>query len=250
MGWWGTQFGPAQTWWHHGAKEWVDYVTRCQLLLQEGVFESDLCYLQLYRQKRTYIPSGYKADVCNAKELTERFSMVNNNLSLPDGNSYKLLVLPKRGRIELETARRIEALVNEGAGIVGSGFYGVPGLSNYVKKEEEVRTISQKLFGDPDANGKIVKSVRQVGKGTVYCGYSVDEALALANIQKDVAVQDNKNEIDWIHRRDGNTHYYFVSNQSSDKIVKNINFRVANMKPEIWDAETGEISDALVLVLC
>ena len=54
MGWRGTQFGPSQTWWHHGAKEWIDYIARCQLLLQEGLFESDLCYLQLFINRVTF----------------------------------------------------------------------------------------------------------------------------------------------------------------------------------------------------
>jgi hypothetical protein len=47
MGWWGTQFGPSQTWWDHGAAQWIQYVTRCQTILQKGLFVGDLCYLQL-----------------------------------------------------------------------------------------------------------------------------------------------------------------------------------------------------------
>lgn len=246
MGWWGTQFGPSQTWWHHGAKEWIDYITRCQLLLQEGLFESDLCYLQLYRQNETYIPRGFKADICNANELINRFSVKENKLVLPNGKEYKLLVLPKRGRIELETARRIEAIVIDGAVVIGEGFEGVPGLQDFVQMGKEVRSISDRLFGAIGLNGKVQKSVHHVGKGTVYSGYTLDEVIVLEKLAKDIEIENNANEIDWIHRKDGNTHYYFISNQSSDLIKKKVNFRIDNMLPEIWNAETGEIKDALV----
>ncbi|HZL43304.1 MAG TPA: glycosyl hydrolase, partial [Verrucomicrobiae bacterium] len=36
MGWWGTHFGRNQTWWEHGAPEWISYLTRSQYLLQQG----------------------------------------------------------------------------------------------------------------------------------------------------------------------------------------------------------------------
>ncbi|MGQ7946610.1 glycosyl hydrolase [Flavobacterium sp. WC2509] len=246
MDWWGTQFGPSQTWWDNGAKEWVAYVTRCQLLLQKGLFESDICYLQLFSDKNAYSPKGFKADICNAKELQNRFSVVENKLQLPDGKTFKFLVLPKRGRIELETVKKIQELVNQGAVVIGEGFEGVPGLNNYLDENAEVQTISEKLFGAVDDKGKVQKSIRNIGKGKVYAGYSVDEVIALENIVKDVEIVDDKNDMDWIHRKDDNKHYYFISNQSSERNQKTIKFRVSEMKPEIWNAETGEMKEALV----
>lgn len=246
MGWWGTQFGPSQTWWEHGAAQWVQYVTRCQLLLQKGLFVGDLCYLQLYRQKHTSIPEGYKADVCSEKELLTRFSVQNNTLVLPDGMSYKVLVLPNRCRMEPALARKIESLVNEGAIVIGNGFIGSQGLANCTENDAEVRTISERLFGDFRAKDAVEKGIRKVGKGKVYCGYSPQEALTAEQIEKDVTLPDNEKEIGWIHRNDSNKHYYFISNYSAVNKSCRISFRISGLQPEIWNPVTGQVNKAMV----
>jgi hypothetical protein len=246
MGWWGTQFGPSQTWWDHGAAQWVQYVTRCQTILQKGLFVGDLCYLQLVSQKATNIPQGYKADICNEKELLTRFSVKEDKLLLPDGMSYRILILPDSCKIEPELARKIEKLVNEGAIIVGSGFTGSPGLNNFATVNNEIRTISERLFGPFGAQYSIEKNVRNIGKGKVYCSYSAQEALEKENISKDIEVLNNEKDVAWIHRNDGDEHYYFISNKSDKIMPVRISFRINGMQPEIWNPVTGQISNALV----
>lgn len=246
MGWWGTQFGPSQTWWDHGAAQWVQYVTRCQTILQKGLFVGDLCYLQLVSQKVTNIPQGYRADICNEKELLARFSVKENKLVLPDGMSYRILVLPDSCKIEPALARKIEALVNDGAIIVGSGFTGSPGLNNFATVNNEVRSISERLFGAFGAKDTIAKNVRNVGKGKVYCSYSVQEALEMENISKDIEVLNNEKDVAWIHRNDRDEHYYFISNSAAKNKSIQISFRISGMQPEIWNPVTGKTSNALV----
>jgi hypothetical protein len=245
MGWWGTQFGPSQTWWDHGAAQWIQYVTRCQTILQKGLFVGDLCYLQLVSKKVTNIPQGYRADICNEKELLTRFSVKENKLVLPDGMSYRILVLPDSCRMEPELARKIETLVNNGAIVVGSGFTGSPGLNNFAATNNEVRAISERLFGAFGANDAIAKNVRTVGKGKVYCSYSAQEALEMENISKDIEFLNNEKDIAWIHRNDGNEHYYFIVNRLDTRRPVQLSFRVNGMQPEIWDPITGKTSDAL-----
>lgn len=244
MGWWGTQFGPSQTWWNHGAKEWIQYLKRCQLILQSGLFEADICYLQLHRQKRTQIPIGYKADACNEKELITRFAVNDNKLVLPDGMSYKILILPNRPRISPELARKIESLVNDGAIVVGNGFVGSQGLTDYPKSDKEVRATSERLFGFSEEN-KEQKNVRLVGKGKIYCNYSPEDALAEEHISKDLEVLNNKENLSWIHRSNDHTQYYFLSNQSTEDKTYELSFRVSDMKPEIWNPVTGKIYHSL-----
>jgi hypothetical protein len=43
MGPWGINFERSNTWWDQGSA-WMDYLSRCQYLLQQGVFRADLCY--------------------------------------------------------------------------------------------------------------------------------------------------------------------------------------------------------------
>ncbi len=244
MGWWGTQFGPSQTWWNHGATEWIQYLKRCQLLLQNGLFVADLCYLQLYRQNHTRIPEGYKADVCNEKELLTRVAVKDNQLILPDGMSYQMLILPNRPSVSPELASKIESLVNEGAIVVGNGFAGSQGLTYYPESDEEVKAISERLFGFSEVIDE-QKNVRLLGKGKLYCNYSPEEALVEEQISKDVEVFSNKESLSWIHRKDSDSHYYFLSNQSKEDKTYQIGFRVSDMQPEIWNPVTGQIHNAL-----
>ena len=48
---------------------------------------------------------------------------------------------------------------------------------------------------------------------------------------------------DWIHRRDGGTDIYFVSNQKAAPATAEIAFRLAGRQPELWDAVTGLTRD-------
>ncbi len=118
MGWWGTQFGRTVTWWDHGAKEWIDYQSRCQFLLQQGQFAADLCYLEYSRVVPT-IPTGYDADCLGPDLLLSQMSVQNGRLTLPSGMSYRLLVLPERTTMSPQIARKLKQLVADGATILG-----------------------------------------------------------------------------------------------------------------------------------
>jgi len=244
MGWWGTQFGPSQTWWDHGAKEWIDYLKRCQLLLQKGLAVKDLCYLKLYGQKNISIEEGYKGDICSPKELMTRFSVKDNKLVLPDNMNYKMLVLPNNCRMEVELAKKIQNLVDQGAIVVGNGFTEVPGLHNFENDNTELQKISEALFGSSATAQTKEKKVLNIGKGKVYKGFSAAEALALENISKDLQTSDSPKDLAWIHRSDEAEDYYFISNQASESKSYLINFRIKDMLPEIWDPVSGKIAEA------
>jgi hypothetical protein len=51
-------------------------------------------------------------------------------------------------------------------------------------------------------------------------------------------------KFDFIHRRDGNTDIYFISNQRKQSEAVEGTFRVAGKTPELWDARTGSIMPA------
>lgn len=238
MGWWGTQFGPSQTWWTHGAPEWIEYVSRCQMILQKGLFVADICFLHLSKQKDPSFPEGYKADICTPKEFLQRFNIKENQWILPDGMSYKIVVLPANCSIEIELARKIEQLVSKGGVVLGNGLKGSAGLKG-LSANDDVKRISESLFGTPSAGSTFEKRVRNVGKGKVYTGYDINEVLQQENIAKDVAVPKGEQKLMWIHRRDKDEHYYFISNQSNTTIEVRLPFRVVGLLPELWNAETG-----------
>jgi hypothetical protein len=148
--------------------------------------------------------------------------------------------------MEPELAHKIEKLINDGAIVVGNGFTGSPGLNNFATANNEIRAISERLFGAFGAKDAMEKNVRNVGKGKVYCSYSVQEALEMENISKDIEVLNNEKDVAWIHRNDGNEHYYFIVNRSATSRPVQLSLRVNGMQPEIWDPITGKTSNALV----
>ncbi|MFT3823955.1 MAG: glycosyl hydrolase [Chitinophagaceae bacterium] len=245
MGWWGTQFGPSQTWWTHGAPEWIEYVSRCQMVLQKGLFVADICFLQLSKQRDPSIPAGYKADTCSPNEFLHRFDVAGNEWVLPDGMRYKILVLPADCSIDIEVAKKIEELVNKGGVVIGNGFRGSIGLKG-LNTNDKVQYISGLLFGTPSATGAFEKRVRTVGKGKVYTGHDVVEVLQQENIIKDVSLPEGEQGILWIHRKEEREHYYFISNQLNAAKEVRLYFRVMGLLPELWNPETGLLFDAPV----
>src|SRR5581483_6880623 len=118
FGKWGIQFTPGQTWWENAGKEWFAYLARCQSLLQRGLFVGDLCYL-LERYKPNNRPSGYAGDSCGQRAFLTRMSVQDGKLMMPDGMSYRVLVLPETQSMTVPVARKIRELVKEGAVVVG-----------------------------------------------------------------------------------------------------------------------------------
>ena len=47
----------------------------------------------------------------------------------------------------------------------------------------------------------------------------------------------------YAHRRDGRTEIYFVSNPEPRAVEGTVVFRVDGLRPELWDAATGEIRE-------
>jgi|GEM_PF-4964687 len=44
IGRYGSNFERTNTWWGPAARAWMDYLARCQFLLQQGRFVADVCY--------------------------------------------------------------------------------------------------------------------------------------------------------------------------------------------------------------
>jgi hypothetical protein len=242
MGWWGTQFGRTQTWWEHGAAEWIAYLTRCQYLLQQGLFVGDLCYMER-GQAAPRMPQGYDGDTCSEDALMTRMSVADGRLLMPDGMSYRALVLPSRQSMTPEMTRKIRQLVADGATVIGPKPVCSPSLQDYPACDEEVARMGNEVWGDADA--KKVKE-HAYGKGRVVWGRSTEQVLAQAGIMPDFQTPELNagGVLAWIHRRVDATEFYFVANQSDRVIETPVSFRVKGLVPELWHADTAKIEEA------
>lgn len=240
MGQWGTHFGRTQTWWANGGKEWISYLSRCQYLLQAGIPVADLCYLTYDR--KTPVPiAGYNCDTIGTNALFQRVSVKDGQLVLPNGIRYRVLILPKITKMEPALLEKIAQLVDQGATIIGPKPSASPSLQNYPGCDDRVKLLADKLWGT------LGDTDHCYGRGHVY-QLPEKEVLDLIHLQPDVNViaHTGTQPLLWIHRMpaDGQ-HIYFLSNQEESEVNATVSFRVANMIPELWDANTGKIENAV-----
>ncbi len=242
----GTHFNPNVTWWEKSGP-FFDYIGRSQYLLRSGKFVADVLFYNgdwapnLVEQKHVdpALGKGYDYDVCNEEVLLTRVSVKNGRLTLPDGMSYRVLVLPDTERMPLAVITKISGLVKQGATVIGSRPVMDSGLKNYPKCDDAVKVTARQLWGKTDQN-----SVRlnNYGKGRVFAKGSIREILINDGIQPDFEYTGGDGDlIDFIHRSTPEAEIYFVSNRHGKPVLSNCRFRVKNRNPEIWDPVLGTI---------
>ncbi|MFA6564781.1 MAG: glycosyl hydrolase [Verrucomicrobiia bacterium] len=154
MGPWGLHYERTQTWWEM-SRAWHEYLSRCQFMLQQGLFVADLCFLapesspQRFKSpvKSGYDRTGYNFDACPPEVVLTRMSVKNGRIVLPDGMSYRMLVLPQVETMTPKLLRKIRDLVKAGATIVGAPPKKSPSLQDYPKCDEEVKALAKEVWG-------------------------------------------------------------------------------------------------------
>ncbi len=243
---WGQHFDRTQTWWKQ-SRAWIQYVTRCQYLLQQGLFVAEICYLapenspqQWQTPGRTKERPGYNFDACPADALLTRMSVKNGHLVLPDGMSYRVLVMPDVETMTPRLLAKIEGLVKDGATVIGAKPLKSPSLSAYPNCDAEIQRMANELWGNCD--GKAVKE-RQFGKGKIICGKTPQEVLAEMGVPMDFQAHMTTytNSLRFIHKALGDTDVFFVANRYSQPEDAVCAFRVTGKRPELWHADTSAI---------
>lgn len=229
FGMWGTQFTENQTWWDVGAKPLFDYFSRCQALLQRGVYVADICFLNGKDKRDT--PTGYSSDIIGEKAFLNGMSVKDGRLILPDGMSYSLLVLPDNGILSIEAARKVRELVNDGACVFGTKFNDVTGLHKLTENRNELAEIANELWQDST-------SLHHVGKGLVISNMNLAQALKKLKVNADFST--DKNGMRWIHRKDLGTDIYFIANTTSRSLTARVQLRGKNKSPELLHPDTGK----------
>jgi hypothetical protein len=216
----GTHFNPQITW-ANQAHAFVSYLNRCQSLLQQGQFVADVLYYygnhvpniaRLKKDDPAKILPEYDYDVINEEVLLQA-TVKDGRIALPSGMTYRVLVLPNLKVMSLGIARRLRDLVQAGAVVVGPK----PDRCTGHEDDAELKRIADELWD----GGKITTRTAR-------------EALTTLQVAPDVTGIP-----DWIHRRDGDTDFYFISNQRAENFRGDVVFRVDGTLPEHWDAVTG-----------
>ena len=242
MGPWGLHYERTQTWWEMSGA-WHEYLSRCQFMLRQGLFVADLCYLRPQIPNQTYftpvpaVLAGYKYDECSAEALLARMKVKAGRLVLPDGMSYRLLVLPENVTLMTPAlVRKIKELVAAGATVFGPRPTASPSLSGFPQCDDEVARLAAEVWGDCD--GRTITE-HDFGQGKVIWGQPLAAVLRKLQTPPDFTAST---QLNWIHRQAGDAQVYFVANEKAGAVEAQCHFRVHGLRPELWNPETGEIS--------
>jgi hypothetical protein len=242
MGPWGQHYERTETWWEQ-TPDWHRYLARCQFLLRQGLFVADICYVQPERPPLSFEAHprlGYDYDECVADVVLNRMSVTNGLITLPDGMSYRLLVLPQTGRMTPPLLRKIRDLAQAGATIVGAPPQKSPSLSGFPECDSEVRELARRIWGDSDASPI---AERRLGSGRVFRQREPEKVLGDMGIAPDFT---SGAPLRFIHRHADGTDIYFVANRTPRSLRTTGAFRVAGKVPELWWPDTGKLEQAPV----
>jgi hypothetical protein len=273
----GQHFTPNITWWEQ-SPAFFSYLSRCQHMLQQGYFAADVCFYLGERPPtlappKYLVPSlgaGFDCDYSNPDVLINWMSVRNGRIVLPDGMSYRLLVLQNctspcqeicdrvssyqklqvssvpSSEMSVEVVRKLRELILAGATVVGPPPVHAAGLKNYPECDAQLKEIADQIWGDLDGT---TRTERRLGKGRIIWGKTPREILLADGLPPDLTFTgqaESPEQFDFIHRTTGDAEIYFVINRTDRSVKRDFTFRVSGKQPEIWDPVTGKayVADA------
>jgi hypothetical protein len=236
--------------WAEQAGGFMTYVSRTEYMLQQGRFVADIAYLLPEgapstmpfwgKGLRPALPRGYDYDFVNTDVLLHGMSVgADGRMVLPNGMSYRVLVLPPTDEMSVAVAKKVEELVRAGAWVVGERPQHSAGLVGYPGSDAAVRAIAEELWGGLDG---VTNTQHALGKGMVVWGLELSEVMEKAGAKPDVetsAVLDGG--VVWLHRTLPDSEIYYVANQRDSAQHVEARFRVTGREPELWYPMTGEL---------
>ncbi len=232
------------SWWNYSKPFW-DYQARNAGIMRAGKSSIDLCvYLgenapvKILTYRLPGIPGGFDFDAFTTDALLTRMEAKDGKVMLPDGANYKMMILPRNGDITFKALQKIASLVEDGVMIYGHKPLR-SGSTIDIEKEKQYKQLADKLWGEnPSGSGS-----HRYGKGIVYWGMSLADAIKSANIIPDVAMQsgDTKSlKIYFSHRKVSDADIYFLHNHKDSPEINLFTFASPGKYVQLWNAVTGE----------
>lgn len=223
----GQWFNRHETW-AEQARGWTDYLARSSHMLRHGrnvadilyYYGEDNCITGLFSHHLPQIPKGYNFDYLNADAL---LNDVDERLTVPSGNSYRLLWLDgNAARMSLPVLRKLHALAESGIVIAG-----------------QTPQMCMSLNADTTEFRLLVNDIWHTGRKNVLTDKSLSEALRAISLEPDVRFDDADN-VRYVHRSASDAEIYWVNNRTDRSRRMQASFRITGRKPMLWHAETGK----------
>jgi len=230
----GTDFNRHNTWWQQ-SKAYMDYIARSQFLLQQGKSVADVLVFTGESSPNTafLFPEikalGYDYDLIGANKLAELI-VKDGKLYTKNSGPYAVLALTNTQWLLPETIKIVDKLVKDGAKIIGTQPNKSPSLQKFPLSDKEVADQASKLWGQGLVQD--ISIVDFLNKKTIPTDFKVTKGDAT--------------DINFLHRKTKDTDIYFVANARKEARDLVLNCRVSGKQPQLWNAETGTITDLIV----
>lgn len=232
------------TYWEYSRPFW-DYQARNAYIMRQGKSSAQLClYLgenapvKILTYRLPDIPGGFDFDAFTSDALFTRMDARNGRVVLPDGISYRMMILPRNGDITLDALKKIAALVKKGITVYGNRPMH-SGSNRDSGQQQEYSELVEKLWGR-----NITESgCNCYGLGNVYWGMPLEEAIEKAGINPDVTMKTGNTKdsmIYFAHRILADADIYFLDNHK-DRVEDNVfTFSTTRKNAQLWNSVTGE----------
>jgi hypothetical protein len=252
MGPWGMQFDRTNTWFEK-CSPWLNYLARCCYLTQQGNYVADVLYFvgertpESAQYTRPQMPPGYSYDLVNAEVLRSRVKIDDGRIVLPEGTSYRLLVLPDDLRgMTPELLSKLNELVADGMTLVGPKPEFSLTLRGYPAADKRFAKLAADLWG---SGGEADRDEGHAyGKGRVFSGQSLPNVLRRLGTTPDFEFTSHAPDgaIAWLHRKLPDADVYFVANRQRRVEDVVCTLRAGGRQPELWDPATGDVRRAAI----
>lgn len=252
MGPWGIQLDRTNTWFDK-CGPWLEYLARCCYLTRQGIPAVDVLYFvgerspESAQYTRPQMPPGYKYDLVNAEVLRTRVTINDGRIVLPEGTSYRLLVVPDDVRgMTPELLERLAELVRGGMTLLGPKPEFSLTLRGYPEADAKFAQLADELWG---TGGEAEQGEGHAyGQGRVYSGQSLTDVLGRLDVEPDFEFTSRApvGAVVWLHRKLADGDMYFVANRQRRTEDVVCSFRAVGRQPELWDAATGEVRRAAI----
>ena len=245
----GLFFQRDQTWWEEG-KAFVNYITRCQTLLQYGHPVADIAVFTGEEMPRrailperlvSMLPGIYGAErveservrLANVGQPTRvRPVGVTHSANMADPEDW---VNPMRGyaydSFNKDALLRLAKAENGRMVLPGGASYKVLGLPGARPMNPDNLPLSA------EAQAK-VDELRAAGVVIPQLPYTADDFSAFG-LERDVVLPA---DVAYTHRSGEEYEIYFIANQADSLRTITASFRVNGRTPQLWDAVTGSIA--------
>ena len=231
----GTHYNDKRAWWPM-AKAFNDYLARNSFVLQEANFIADVLYYygddvpNLVPPKNTRFTAGrgYDYEVINTEKLQELI-VENGVVVLPGVGKYKVLALGENSEMSPIAIKKVKALAESGAVIVGGKPIKANGLANQPRVTNQIVEMANALWAGSSSD-------------KIRMDQSPEETLRSLGVIQDFGYPgQEKGLLDYIHYTKDDTDFYLIRNTTDDWVSEKLSFRQSDKQPELWDPKTGDM---------